>query len=63
MDAADALDGQRRDVIDVPLHDPLEPIAQSQDVHPLQLRRPGERGGIARLEHVELVALRRQRGL
>ena len=35
MDAADAFDRQRRDMIDVPLHDPLEAVAQADDVDAL----------------------------
>ena len=63
MNAADAFDRERDDVIDVPLHDPFEPVAQSDDVDALQPgadRRRGDdavetRGGAAPAENCELV--------
>ena len=37
VDAADGLDGQRRDVVDVALHDPLEAVADADDVDAFEL--------------------------
>jgi hypothetical protein len=43
MNAADAFDGKRRHVIDVPLHDPLEAVANAEDIDAFE---PGaDRGG------------------
>ena len=42
MDPADGVDGERRDVIDVPLHQPFEAVADADDVEPLE---PGADGG------------------
>ena len=42
MDPADGVDGQRRDVIDVPLHEPFEAVADADDVEPFE---PGADGG------------------
>ena len=36
VNAADGLDRQRDDVIDVALHDPLEPVADADDVDALE---------------------------
>src|SRR5262249_34247707 len=33
VDAADAVNGERRDVFDVPAHQPLETVADADDVH------------------------------
>ena len=41
MDAADGLDRQGRDVFDVPLHEPLEAVADADDVDPLETRADG----------------------
>src|SRR5204863_2696061 len=41
MNPADVLDGERRDVIEVPLHQPLESVANTQHVDPGELRPDG----------------------
>src|SRR5215208_3827395 len=43
MDAADAFDRQRRDVIDVALHNPLESIAHAKDIYAFQAGTDGRR--------------------
>ena len=44
VNAADRFDGERHDVIDVALHDPLEPVADAEDVDAFE---PGADGGRA----------------
>ena len=39
VDAADVVDAQGGDVVDVPLHDPLEAVADAQDLDALQPAR------------------------
>jgi hypothetical protein len=36
VNTADGFDGQRCDVIDVPLHEPFEPVADADDVEPFE---------------------------
>ena len=63
MDAADAFDRERRDVIDVALHDPFEPVAQADDVDALEPGADGRRcddaveagSGAAAAENCQLV--------
>src|SRR5438552_12919831 len=43
MLAADAVDRQRRDMIDVAMHHPFEPVADADDVHAVELRADGRR--------------------
>ena len=44
VDPADRVDGERGDVIDVPLHQPLEAVADADDVEPLEPRANGGGG-------------------
>ena len=41
VDAADRLDRERHDVVDVALHDPLEAVAQAEDLEALELGADG----------------------
>ena len=43
MDPADGVDGQRHDVVDVALHDPLEAVADADDVDALEPGADGRR--------------------
>ena len=44
MDPADGVDRQRGDVVDVPLHEPLEAVADADDVEPFEAGADGGRG-------------------
>ena len=44
VDPADGLDRQRGDVLDVPLHQPLEPVANADDVEAFEAGADGRRG-------------------
>ena len=44
VDPADGLDRERGNVLDVPLHQPLEPVADADDVEAFEPGADGRRG-------------------